>query len=353
MSDKEELVKKIKGMVTVQFCPYKENGDLDLEGLRANTEFLVKFSKGKDVIILTNGSTTEAYANSIEEQKQVIKTVVDTVGGKLPVIAGVSQPGGRETIKLAKYAKDAGADFAMVVLPYYHKASREGMYNYYKEIAESVDIPLVIYNNPDVSASLIDVDLMIKFSELKNIVAIKDNSPNFFEYFWKSVRVDHSKLALLAGHGELQYVAANSFGFNYTGYVTSIANFAPSLSYQIYEAVNNRDFNKAFDGLKKIVPILNLYDKYKKRRGSLSVLPSIYEANLMYIPVGKAAMDFVGLRGGPTRSPLDNLTAEEKEEVWQVTKSLGLNQGKPRFFGRPIFDFRGGNLLRATPHQKL
>jgi len=323
---KEEVVKKCRGMIVVQFCPYKENGDLDLEGLKANTEFLVNFSKGKDVIILTNGSTTEAYANSIDEQKQVIKTVVDTVGGKLPVIAGVSQPGGRETIKLARYAKDAGADFAMVVLPYYHKASREGMYNYYKQISESVDIPLIIYNNPDVAASLIDVDLMVKFSGLKNIVAIKDNSPNFFEYFWKSVRIDHSKLALFAGHGELQYVAANSFGFNYAGYVTSIANFAPSLSYQIYEAVDEKDFSKAYEALKKIVPILDLYDKYKKKRGSLSILPSIYEANLMYIPVGKAAMDYIGLHGGPTRSPLDNLTAEEKREVARTIEDLGINK---------------------------
>jgi len=322
--DKEEAVRKVKGIVVVQFCPYKESGDLDLEGLKENTEFLVDFAKGKDVMILTNGSTTEAYANSIDEQKDVIRTVVNTVNGKLPVIAGVSQPGARETIKLAKYAEEAGADYAMVVLPYYHKASREGMYNYYKELNDNVEIPIVVYNNPDVSATLIDVDLMIRLSDLDRIVAVKDNSPNFFEYFWKSVKVDHKKLALLAGHGELQFVAANSFGFNYTGFVTSIANFAPSLSYEVYEAVKQRDFGRAFGALNKIVPLLELYDKYKKKRGSLSVLPSIYEANLMYIPVGKAAMEYVGLHGGPTRLPLDNLTQEEKREVGETLKTMGL-----------------------------
>ncbi|MGC8601818.1 MAG: dihydrodipicolinate synthase family protein [Thermoprotei archaeon] len=322
--DKEEAVRKVKGIVVVQFCPYKESGDLDLEGLKENTEFLVDFAKGKDVMILTNGSTTEAYANSIDEQKDVIRTVVNTVNGKLPVIAGVSQPGARETIKLAKYAEEAGADYAMVVLPYYHKASREGMYNYYKELNDNVEIPIVVYNNPDVSATLIDVDLMIRLSDLDRIVAVKDNSPNFFEYFWKSVKVDHKKLALLAGHGELQFVAANSFGFNYTGFVTSIANFAPSLSYEVYEAVKQRDFGRAFGALNKIVPLLELYDKYKKKRGSLSVLPSIYEANLMYIPVGKTAMEYVGLHGGPTRLPLDNLTQEEKREVGETLKTMGL-----------------------------
>ncbi|MGC8615202.1 MAG: dihydrodipicolinate synthase family protein [Thermoprotei archaeon] len=322
--DKEEAVRKVKGIVVVQFCPYKESGDLDLEGLKENTEFLVDFAKGKDVMILTNGSTTEAYANSIDEQKDVIRTVVNTVNGKLPVIAGVSQPGARETIKLAKYAEEAGADYAMVVLPYYHKASREGMYNYYKELNDNVEIPIVVYNNPDVSATLIDVDLMIRLSDLDRIVAVKDNSPNFFEYFWKSVKVDHKKLALLAGHGELQFVAANSFGFNYTGFVTSIANFAPSLSYEVYEAVKQRDFGRAFGALNKIVPLLELYDKYKKKRGSLSVLPSIYEANLMYIPVGKTAMEYVGLHGGPTRLPLDNLTQEEKREVGETLKAMGL-----------------------------
>ncbi len=94
----EELKKRLKGIIPVQYCPYTKEGNLDIPGLKENTKFLVDFAKdgNKDVVLMTNGSTTECYANSIEEQKTVIRTVVETVGGEIPVVAGVSQAAARE-----------------------------------------------------------------------------------------------------------------------------------------------------------------------------------------------------------------------------------------------------------------
>jgi len=116
----DEFRKKCRGIVPVQFCPYTCSGELDAEGLRENTEFLIEFAEkgGRDVVIMTNGSTTEFYANSIEEQKEVIKIVVETVNGKVPVIAGASHSGTREAIKMAKYIEEVGADCVIVVPPY-------------------------------------------------------------------------------------------------------------------------------------------------------------------------------------------------------------------------------------------
>ena len=99
------IQRKCKGVVVVQYCPYTmDSSSIDFGALKNNTKFLVDFAKGgnKDVVIMTNGSTTENYANSIEEQKSVIKTVVETVDGAVPVVAGVSQPGTKKTIELAK-----------------------------------------------------------------------------------------------------------------------------------------------------------------------------------------------------------------------------------------------------------
>ena len=88
-----EFKNRIKGVIPVQLCPYTKEGGVDIEGIKENTKFIVDFAKdgNKDVALFTNGSTTEFYANSIEEQKRVIKTVVDTVDGKIPAVAGVPQ----------------------------------------------------------------------------------------------------------------------------------------------------------------------------------------------------------------------------------------------------------------------
>lgn len=127
----DELKRRLKGIVPVQYCPYTKDKKLNVEGLRKNTQFLVDFAKdgNKDVVLMTNGSTTECYANSLDEQKTVIKTVVDTVGGAIPVVAGVSQAAAERTIELAKYAEEVGADCAMMTPPIITRQARKGCIN--------------------------------------------------------------------------------------------------------------------------------------------------------------------------------------------------------------------------------
>jgi 4-hydroxy-tetrahydrodipicolinate synthase len=326
LMDPEEFRKKCKGMIPVQYCPYKQNGDLDLEGLKKNTAFLVDFAEkdAKDVVIMTNGSTTEFYANSLDEQKAVIKTVVDTVNGRIPVVAGASNAGTKETIKMVKYVQEAGADCAMVVIPYYHKPTKEGMFKHYKEISDSADIAIMVYNNPDVSGSLIDPFLMKRISEIENVVALKDNTPNAAEYAWKAALIDTNDMTLLAGCGELHYLGAASYGYKYQGFVSWIPNFAPQISYPIYEAVRERDFIKAQKALEKQMPLWRVLGKFMSKRENLSIIPSILQTNYMYMSVGKAAMDLAGLSGGQLRRPLEDLTPEEKEELRMIMIEAGV-----------------------------
>lgn len=324
--DPDEFKEECRGIIPIQYCPMTEDGELDFKGLAENTQFLVDFANDgdKDVVIMTNGSTTEFYTNSTGEQKKVIETVVNTVDGDVPVIAGVSHSGTRETIKMAKYAEEAGADCAMVVLPYYHTPDREGMYEHYKEIADAVDIGIMIYNNPDVSGSLIPPDLMAELAEIDNIVAVKDNTPNAAEYGQKVALIDSDDMTLLNGLGEIHYLGSAAYGNVYKGFITFLGNFAPSLSYDVYEAMKKNDLKKAQVKLEETFPIWSLVSKFMEKRESVSIIPKILRTNYMYMSVGKAAMDLVGLNGGPLRQPLNGLKQEEKEELEKTLQQVGV-----------------------------
>jgi len=321
-----ELKRSLKGIVPVQFCPYTKKGELNVEGLRENTKFLVAFAKdgNKDVVLMTNGSTTEFYANSIEEQKTVIKTVVETVGGKIPVVAGVSQPAARGTIEMAKYAEEVGADCAMVVSPYYHSPSKEGMYRYFKTVAEAVNIGIMVYNNATVSGTLIPPDLMARLAKIDNIIAVKDNATNAADYAFKALMIDPEDMVLINGLGEVHYVGSAAYGLKYRGFVNFIGNFAPALTYAVYEAVEARDFKKALEALRKELPLYSLLSKFDKKRESISIIPEGLRTNYMFMSIGKAAMDIVGLHGGSLRQPMEDLTDEERREVKAALKEMGV-----------------------------
>jgi 4-hydroxy-tetrahydrodipicolinate synthase len=317
--------RKLNGVIPVLFCPYK-NGSIDFAGLKENTEFIVDFAvKGeRPFVIMTNGSTTECYANSIAEQHKVIETVVNTVAGRLPVIAGVSQAGTKLTVELAKYAEAAGADFAMVLPPFYHHGSKEGIFRHFQEVASAIKIGVIIYNNPDVSAILLPPDFLARLAEIDNVVACKDNATSFNDLANKALSKGLEKITLLAGNGEIQYLAAASYGFVYQGFVSSLANFAPDLSYEVFAAVEKRDMAKAFQVLRKQFPIWQFVGQVERKRESISIIPPGLKTSYAYMSVGKAAMDIVGLHGGNLRLPMEDLTGDEKRELKKILKDIGI-----------------------------
>ena len=326
----EEFKNSLKGMVSVQICPYTKEGEVDIEGIKENTKFIVDFAKdsNKDAALLTNGDTSEWYANSIEEQKKVIKTVVDTVGGVIPVIAGVSQGAVRQTIRMAKYAEELGADCVMSHPPYLHKASKEGVYQYYKTVAESVNIGVMVYNFPNVSGTLIPPDLMARLSKIENIVALKDVTPRAIDNVYNALMIDPEDMVLIDGNGELNYVGSAANGAIYRGFISFIADFAPRQSYSIYEAVKAENFKKAHEALKEtFFPLFSFMDRVESSRESISALPWWMGIGTTTISIIKVAMDLVGLRGGPyhpAQLPTEGLTDEEKKDLKGVLKEIGV-----------------------------
>lgn len=325
--DPDQFRETIRGVIPVQFCPYTDEGEIDFEGLRKNTEYLVDFAtrEGADFNILTNGSGTEFYANTIEEQQKVIQTVVDTVDGEIPVIAGVSQAGTRKTADMARFAQEAGADALMMVMPYYNSPTQSGMYKHFSYVAERVDAPFMIYNNPHVAGTLLPPSFVKKLSKVDNIVAIKDNCTIDGNISTLSRIIDPEDMTLITGKGEGIFISSHASGANHVGFVSTPANYAPEWSYRIYEAVMDGDYEEAFDVYSQLARISDLTAEFDAERGSFSVMSeTAYGRPQMGLAVGKTAMDLKGLNGGSVRLPMENLTDDEEQQVEELLVDIGI-----------------------------
>ena len=326
--DHDDVKKRYKGIVPVQLYPFTKSGELNLDGIRQNTQFLVDFVKSgqKEVVLLTNGSTSEFYAMSVEEQKDAIKTVMDTVKGEMLVVAGVSQAGTRETVKMARYAESAGADAVMVVLPYYHQATKEGMYLHYKTIAESIGIGIMVYNNPFASGSWVDPQLMKRISKLKNVIALKENTAAAIQYFEMCRQTDHGDLIMIEGLGERMYPAACTNRCN--GFVSDIANYLPSGPYELYEAGQRKDIVGMQKALAKLSPIFDIEAMCLADRQETTIMPDLRRGNPVYQAIAKFALDYVGLCGGEMRLPMVGLTSDEEKALANALDKMGVKKAK-------------------------
>jgi len=319
----EEMKRRLKGLVVVQLFPFTDSGELDLEGLRENTEFLVDFAENgeKDLVILTNGSTSEFYAMSDEEQERAIETVVET-SGEVPVIAGTSRPGTDATVEFSKRAQRLGADGVMVVLPYYHQPTEEGLYRHYKAVGEAVDVGIMLYNNPFVSGSWADPELLARISQIEEMIAFKENTSSAIQYQEISRKVDPEKMTLICGLGEKMYPGAQAYGAK--GFVSTPGNFAPHLSYAIYEAGREEDVAGMREALDQFKPYFDFLDKATADREETTILPDTRRGNPVYQALGKLGLDYVGLNGGRLRAPMEGLTEEEEREAEEVFDRMGL-----------------------------
>jgi len=320
-----ELKERIKGVLHLVMTPFDENEKLDERALRESVRYIADKLKGEDAVFIATGSTGEFYAMTDEECKKVAQIVVEEVNGEFPVIIGTARAGTKPTIEMSKYAQDVGADGVMIVLPYYHLVTKEGIYRHYKKIADSLDIGIMVYNNPITSKLWISPDLMTRLSKIQNIVADKENIPNAVAYYWMQKAVDLEDMVIICGLGQLMYPFEGLFGC--PGYVTELANFAPSIAIDLYKAVIQKDFNKLTELADKIAIYHKFIAKVAQKRGVLPTVlsPHIATAELpFYQSVCKEAMNLIGLPGGRVRDPMESITAEEKNELKGILKKLGV-----------------------------
>ena len=205
------------GSLVAIVTPMREDGALDIECLRSLIDFHLE--RGTDGIVVV-GTTGESPVVNFEEHYLLMEVAVKHVAGRVPVIVGTGANSTKEAIDLSIYAKDIGADASLSVVPYYNKPTQEGLYRHFRMLAETVDIPQILYNVPSRTITDIENDTVLRLTEIPNIIGIKDATgdmgraadllrrvpQNFIIYSGD----DSSSLALLllGGHGVISVTAS-------------------------------------------------------------------------------------------------------------------------------------------------
>jgi len=161
----------LTGSLVAIVTPMFEDGRLDLDALKKLIDFHV--DAGTDGIVIV-GTTGESPTVDVDEHCLLIKTTVDYVAKRIPVIAGTGANSTAEAIALTAKAKSLGADACLLVAPYYNKPSQEGLYQHFKAVAESVDIPQILYNVPGRTGCDLTNETVLRLAQVRNIVGIKD-----------------------------------------------------------------------------------------------------------------------------------------------------------------------------------
>ena len=224
----------IQGSIVALVTPMYVNGAIDKESL----EKLVKYhiNQGTDALVAV-GTTGESATLSEDEHCEVIKTIVDCVSGRIPVIAGTGSNSTTEAINLTHKAQQAGADACLIVTPYYNKPTQEGLYLHYKTIAEAVDIPQILYNVPGRTACDMLPETIGRLSKLTNIIGVKEATGDL-------TRV--KKIRDLAGENFAIYTGDDATSVEFcllggNGSITVTGNVAPRLVHEMIMAAITGD----------------------------------------------------------------------------------------------------------------
>ncbi len=317
-----EMREKIKAVIAVQATPMNQDGSLDLAGLAANTEYVIDRSKGRRIVLVPTGSTGEAYALSDSERLQAIETVVAAAAGRVPVVAGTAKAGTEQTICVSQAAEHAGADGVQVVLPYYHVPSEEGLYRHFARLGDALNIGVMIYNNPVVSKLWIPPALMARCADHPNIVGDKENTSDVTQY--KAVRdaVDPAKMTVVCGLGDLQFAYEAALGC--PGFVSWTANLMPDLCLDLLDAADRCDFMKLREVIAKTGPFYEFAMVCARNRGRDPWVFPGFASGHIYVGMLKAALDLMGLAGGPVRGPGDDLNDDERSQLRELLVNAGV-----------------------------
>ena len=285
-----------EGIIPALVTPFKENFDVDYEGIAKNLDYLERYV---DALVPT-GTTGEAATLSYEEHIDVVRYVCDVA--KKPVIAGAGSNSTREALYLAKEVEKAGANAAMFVTPYYNKPNPQGLYEHYKTIAQSISIPILIYNVPSRTGINITPDTVLKLAEIDNIIGIKEASGNLKQVS-DIIRNSPEGFILLSGDDFLTFPILALGG---KGVISVAANVAPHFMKEMFNAFKAGNIEKAREMHHKLTPLFNAL---------------FIDTNP--IPV-KKALELMGLAAGKPRLPLVELSQEKTEKLKAVLKELNL-----------------------------
>ncbi len=288
-----------KGSIVAIVTPFDAEGNFDEEAFRQLIEFQIE--NGTDGIVPC-GSTGEAATLDHQGHTEVIRACVAQVNKRVPILAGTGSNSTSEAVELTKAAKEAGADGALLITPYYNKPSQEGLYQHFKTVAEQVALPQVLYNVPGRTGINLSVDTTVRLAEVPNIVGLKDASGGVNQASEILARTGE-KFAILSGDDglTLPFMAIGA-----KGVISVTANIMPAAIKNLITAIAEGRWDDA-------------------RRQHLQLL-DIH--NAMFIesnptPV-KAALELMGKCSARVRLPLVTMQPQSVEQLTTVMARHGL-----------------------------
>ncbi len=287
-----------EGVIPALITPFRDDGAIDEEGIRGNVEFLV--DQGVDAVVPC-GSTGESATLTHEEHVRVIELVVDA--SSVPVIAGTGSNNTAEAVELTKKAEDVGADAVMVICPYYNKPSDRGLEEHFRRIAESTDLPVILYNVPGRTARNMSPEVVAKLAKIDNIVGIKEASGDLVQMSEIIRSTRDENFILLSGDDALTLPILSIGG---KGVISVVANVAPALMKELVDSYMKGDVERAMEVHYRLMPLFKAL---------------FIDTNP--IPVKKAC-ELLGLSAGKPRLPLVELSDEKTEFLRKVMSDLGL-----------------------------
>ena len=293
-----------EGTAVAMITPFTSDDKIDEEGYRSNINFLIE--NGVDGL-LAAGTTGESATITHSEQRRLIEILIDEVDGRVATIAGAGSNATKEALSLAQFAEDTGADFALVITPYYNKPQPHGLIEHYKTINDNSDVPIIVYNVPSRTGTDIDVETIATVAKMDNIVAIKEANPDLDKVSkTQKALIDEGledKFLILSGNDDLT-VPMMSLGAK--GVISVLANVDPIKMSTMVNNCLDGSYSKAMD--------LH-YELYNL----MKVL--FIESN----PVpAKEALKMLNRPAGHVRLPLAPLKDKNKENLENVLKELNL-----------------------------
>ena len=292
-------IRNLKGSIVALVTPFHADGSVNFDKLRELAEWHV--ASGTDAI-LTLGTTGESSTMTHEEDDEVLRCVIETAAGRVPVIAGTGSNSTQTMLEKSLRAETLGADGLLLITPYYNKGNAEGICRHFVTVADAVKIPCILYNVPGRTGCAISVENVEKLSKHPNICGIKEASGDM-SYAMKIAHCVGPDFALYSGNDDITLPLMSIGG---SGVISVFANVMPGMCRQIVADYAGGNQARALENHLKYLKLMNgLF---------MEVNP---------IPV-KSAMNMMGLNAGPMRLPLCEMSGEHQAALRAMLEEAGL-----------------------------
>ena len=284
---------KLDGIWTPMVTPMGAGGEVDLRTTREFVDYLIE--SGVDGLF-PMGTTGEFALLTQQDRNRVVKTVVEQANGRVPVIAGISDPSTGNILRLAADAKDAGVDGVIATTPFYFSTTQEGIYGHFKFLASRIDLPLLLYNIPEWTHTYATPATVGRLAEDGLIAGTKYTEYNLLRLL-EFIDAVKRKVPVLNGSDAMTF---SNLQFGGSGAIIGVSNLAPSLASRLYDEFKRGDLKTACEL-------------------QVELLPYIEAMAVGQFPAGlKEAMSVLGHKVGVPKEPVAPLLPAEKKQVREI-----------------------------------